>query len=471
MEEEEKEGTGRRRAAKTDWGKYGRKPVVLLALVALIDSVDRGILPGVLDAVQKDLGFNDFEAGLLGTVFVIAGFVVVLPAGYLADRHPRTRLIAIVLASWGVISALNAAVVGYWQFLAVRATLGAGETVNGPAAQSLIADYYRPTLRGRAYAFQRVAPIAGTAIGTGIGGVVGALFGWRWAFLVVGVPGSLLAFAVWRMPEPRRGEHDELVEPDLGVLATSLPEREELVAEAEQVEVRSTGVKALLHDARLVFGIPTLRYLMIGNAIAGGALAGIGFWAPAFFTRHTDLTAGQASGVVAVLLLSGALLGTWFGGVATDRLRGRSEGAPLVLAGLTQLIGACALMMVWLPTPLWVKLLFSVIGAVLLVAGFPALAAMTAEVVPAAIRGITFSVTGFATAILAAASPLVIGAIADQFTFVVNGKNRGNLATAFLIVTPLVMIGALVLLRGRGHVGDDRRRAADLAVTLAAERQ
>jgi len=469
-----RDGTGARPAkagkAKTDWGKYGKKPIVLLALVAFIDAMDRGILPGVLDAVQDDLGFDDFEAGLLGTVFVLAGFLVVLPAGYLADRYPRTRIIAVVLASWGLISALNSLVQTYWQFLVVRATLGVGETVDNPASQSLIADYYPPTMRGRAYAFQRVAPVVGTALGTGIGGGVGALFGWRWAFLVVGVPGSLLALAVWRMREPKRGEHDALVEPDLVALSTTRPEREEASVAPEQVEVRSKGARALLRDAKLVFGIPTLRYLMIGQSVAAGALAGIGFWAPAFFTRHTSLTSGQASGVVAVLLLAGALLGTWFGGVVTDRMRGRVEGAPMLIAGVTQLFGSAALIVVFAPTPLPVKLVFSVIGALLIVSGFPALAAMTSEVVPAAIRGITFSVTSFVSAILSALSPLIIGGIADQFDFVVDGRVRGNLANAFLIVMPMVFVGAVVVLRGRRHVVEDTRRASELARRLAAER-
>ena len=151
----------RPKKAKTDWGKYGRNPVVILALVAFIDSVDRGILPGVLDDVQDDLGFSDFQAGFLGTAFVLAGFVAVLPAGYLADRYRRTRIIAIVLASWGAISALNAAVTSFVQFAIVRAILGVGETVDNPASQSLIADYYKPDLRGRAYAYQRVAPTVG----------------------------------------------------------------------------------------------------------------------------------------------------------------------------------------------------------------------------------------------------------------------------------------------------------------------
>ena len=157
--------------------------------MAFVDAVDKGILPGVLTKVQDDLGFSDSAAGLLGTAFILMGFVVALPAGYLADRHLRTRIIAVVLASWGVISALNGLVQSYWQFFVVRSTLGMADTVDNPASQSLIADYYPPSVRGRAYALQRVAPIVGTAAGTCLGVLVGALFGWRWAFVSVGVPG------------------------------------------------------------------------------------------------------------------------------------------------------------------------------------------------------------------------------------------------------------------------------------------
>src|SRR5436190_12434629 len=307
--------TATKTKTRTDWGKYGRGPIVVLALVAFIDSVDRGILPGVLDTVQDDLGFNDFEAGFLGTAFVLAGFVAVLPAGYLADRYRRTRIIAVVLASWGAISALNAAVTSFAQFAAVRAVLGVGETVDNPASQSLVADYYKPDLRGRAYAYQRVAPTVGQAIGLGVGGAVGAAFGWRAAFLVVGVPGSVLAIVVWRMKEPVRGEHDPLIEPDVPALATTRPEREAASVTDDagahgDAETEVSATKAVFRDGRRILAVPTLRYLIVGSAIAAGALAGIGFWAKTFFARHTTLTSGQASGVVAVLLLLGAVLGT-----------------------------------------------------------------------------------------------------------------------------------------------------------------
>ena len=74
-------------------------------------------------------------------------------------------------------SAVNAAVRNFWQFVAVRAALGVGETIDNPASQSLMADYYPVELRGRAYAYQRVAPTLGTAIGLTPGLAVMSLLG------------------------------------------------------------------------------------------------------------------------------------------------------------------------------------------------------------------------------------------------------------------------------------------------------
>ncbi|MEO8693002.1 MAG: MFS transporter [Acidimicrobiales bacterium] len=416
-----------------NWGEYGRRPLVVLSLVALIDAVDRGILPGVLSDVQDDLHFSDFQSGVLGTAYVLAGFLVVMPAGYLADRGKRTHIIALVLLSWGLISAFTAVVQNLAQFIAIRAALGIGETVDNPASQSLIADYYTAERRGRAYAAQRAAPLVGTAIGTGIGGVVSATLGWRWAFLLVGVPGSVIALMCWRLPEPAR----------------------------KGSEAPATrGWRAARDDSRALLRVPTLRALMVGTAIGTGALTGIGFWAPEFYERHTSLTSSQASGVVGGLILLGALLGTLLGGWARDRIAARVAGASMALSAVTQAIGAGALMIVFLDVPIAVRLVFSVIGVAFIVSGFPALSATTAEVVPARMRGLAFSITGFFSALTSALSPLVIGFIANRFDYTVDGEVKGNLANAFLIATPLTFVGAAVLWRGRRHVNDDLRRVA-----------
>jgi len=126
---------------------------------------------------------------------------------------------------------------------------------------------------------------------------------------------------------------------------------------------------------------------------------------------------------------------------------------------VTQAIGALVLMPVFADVPLGVRMVLAAIGVMFIVAGFPALAAMIAEVVSPTIRGLAFSVTGFLSALAAAFSPLLIGGISDRFEYRYDGKTVGNLAYAFAIVMPLVVVGAVVVLRGRHFVEADKARA------------
>jgi MFS family permease len=114
---------------------------------------------------------------------------------------------------------------------------------------------------------------------------------------------------------------------------------------------------------------------------------------------------------------------------------------------------------VFLPSPLLLRIPLSVVGVLLTVTGFPALIRTISEVVPPAVRGLAFSVSGFLSALVSAASPLVIGFLADRFELRVDGEIKGNLANAFLIVIPLVFVGAFVLSRGHRYVSADALRA------------
>jgi MFS family permease len=125
-----------------------------------------------------------------------------------------------------------------------------------------------------------------------------------------------------------------------------------------------------------------------------------------------------------------------------------------------QFTGATLLLVTFLDVPLWLRMPVQGVAVALIVGGLVAIPVMIAEVVPAGIRGIAFSVSGFLSAVAGALSPLLIGVIADRFDYVVDGEVKGDLAKAFLIVTPLVLVGALVLFRGRRYVAADTRAAA-----------
>jgi len=454
--------------ATRDWGRYGKRPLVILALVGLVDAIDRGILPGAASKIQDQLHFSDTKIGVLIAAFIVASFVATPVAGYIVDRRRRTRIIAVVLGVWGVVAALTAAVQNFAEFLGVRALLGGSDAVNGPSAQSLIADYYPPAIRGRAYAVRQVTPVLGTALGTGLGGVVAGTIGWRWAFLIVGIPGSLLALVVWRLVEPRRGEHDGDPLPDataetaISEAAGNLPVRPP--AGPDPVPEMSAGA-AIRADLRAVIAIPTLRALLIGSGVTTGALTALGAWAPTFYERHAGLTTAQSGAVSGGLILFGAIAGTITGGVIADRLRTRYEGAPMLLAGVAQFIGGVLLFTSFLPVPTWtVRVPLQFVGVLFIVGAIPALAVMTSEVAPARLRGTAFAITTWLGALLGAVTAPLVGAIADAWPITVHGKQKGNLALAFAIVTPFVLVGSAVVLNGRRHVTADTARARGEAI-------
>ena len=94
-----------------------------------------------------------------------------------------------------VVAALGGVAAASASCSAARATLGFGQAIDDPASTSLLADAYPAQVRGRVFSVQQVTSFVGAGIGIGLGGVVGGAFGWQWAFALVGMPGSILAFA------------------------------------------------------------------------------------------------------------------------------------------------------------------------------------------------------------------------------------------------------------------------------------
>lgn len=440
------------------WGAYGRRPLVVLCLIGLVDAVDRGVLPGVITLVQEDLGMSDFQAGLLSSAIVVATLLVAVPGGLLADRKDRRTLMAIVLCLWSAATALSAGVRSFPQLLAVRSLLGVGDAINDPAAQSLVADYYPPEVRGRAYGWQRVVPTAGVALGAVLGGVLGGLFGWRIAVLAVAGPGLVVAVLVRRLPLPARGENDRSGDPS----ADAPPEAR--AAEALPV-IGTAGAVALTTwgSLRACLAVRSLRALLLATSVTTAALAALGFWGVAYYERSAGLSAGRAAAVAGGAILVGAIVGGFGGGVVADRLRGRIAGSALLLGAVSTSSGTLLLLLSFndgLPVYA-VRLPIQVVAVALVVAALPALAAMTTEVVKPPLRGTAFGLLKMFANLFAAATPPLIGLLADtRQVLTVDGELKGDLGYAFRWTVWAVLIGSALLLVGRRWVEEDLRAAA-----------
>jgi MFS family permease len=185
-------------------------PASVVTVVVLIDQIDTNLVAGALPYLQREWGFGDTAAGAIPTSVAVAALLLALPAGHLADRVVRTRMISTAVAWWSLITTVSALAVSFPVFFATRVVLAGADSIYGPAASSLLADYYEPERRGRVFASYSLAGFVGLGAGVAIGGVLSAALGWRSAFLATVVPGLAVSLLVRRLHEPGRGTSDRV---------------------------------------------------------------------------------------------------------------------------------------------------------------------------------------------------------------------------------------------------------------------
>jgi MFS family permease len=428
------------------WGRYPRWPMVALALVTLVDAVDVSILRGVLPLIKEDWDLSDFELGLLGFAFIFLNVLASIPAGWMADRYKRPRIIGMTMLTWSAFSALAAASVSYANLFVARAALGVGQAVDDPASTALLADFYPARLRGRVFSVQQVTQFIGAGLGLGVGGLVGATLGWRWAFLLVGTPGAIaVALLMFRLRDPVRGEADY-------VEAFGTPPPPAQARAPRTVSIRRflrEAAREVATELRGIFRIKTMRYILVGVSVLLFTVAGIGYWLAVYHQRYSGMTVARATALTAIVLAVGGIAGTIWGGRLTDRIYGQGPAGRITMVGGT-IIGSLALFVVSFNIPIVpARLVLQMLGTFVGAAAIPGLRASMTDVVPAESRGIGVSAFSLSSAVFGTAlAPPVVGILSDAT----------SLLGAFNIVSPIVLIGALIVLRARKTIVADAQK-------------
>lgn len=208
---------------------YAWYALFVLVLVYIINFIDRQILSILAEDIKQDLGLEDAQIGFLyGTAFAVFYALFGIPLGRLADSWYRGRLMAIGLALWSSMTALSAFANSFTMLAVARIGVGIGEASASPAAYSMISDNFPKEKRATALSIYSSGLYIGGALSLPIGGLVLSrwniaypnvaeaplgLGGWQAAFLVVGLPGLLLALWVLSLKEPQRGASDGLPQP------------------------------------------------------------------------------------------------------------------------------------------------------------------------------------------------------------------------------------------------------------------
>jgi len=308
---------------------YSWYALAVLTLVYTLNFLDRSLIYILFTPIKAEMAFSDLQLALLGTTsFVIFYTLLGVPFGRLADRVPRKYLIAGGLAVWSLFSGLTGFAHDFWTLFFCRVLVGVGEATLGPAALSLLSDYFPPRMRATVQGVYSSGVALGGGVAFFLGGWIGQAFGWRWAFYLLGFPGLLLAAIVFFLREPPRGRTE------------------------------SVAVHYGREDWKVLFRSVPLRYLYAGYALFGLAANNIGVWVTNFFIRvhgMSLLKLGTLAGILSVAVGVPVMI---LGGYVSDRFRQRGKGGRMAFTAWAALASV----------PLWLGLLFTnQMGTLLLV--------------------------------------------------------------------------------------------------------
>jgi MFS family permease len=444
--------------------RVGTWPMWVLGFAVMIDNVDQYIVRGTSNQIEKAFGVGDFAIGVLFSAFIVVNGIATMPASYLGDRWNRTKIMAVTISAWSLISALGGVVpAGAFGLLVVlRGALGFGQAVTDPSGSSLLADYYGIERRGKAFSIQQCLNYVGLGLGLAIGSFFGthfAEYGWRLAFGVSIFPGLLIAYLCWRLPEPSRGTADRShVTHESGMEVAT--EHQPLFPEGFSRFVGDM-VGGLRADVRTILAIPTMRYALVGVSSILFVVTAVSTWMPTFYERQFHLPEGSANLAFGVLVVVAGIPGTLVGGMMADRWINRFLGARVVIPGVCLMVSGVFFMVSFIPMAFTIVFALQLVAFLIAAASVPALRAGLSDAVPARIRGTGFGAFNVASIVFgAAAAPIVTAAVATRF--------GGNYRVAFSLLMPITFVGSFFLLAARRHIEKDTAKIFE-AVAVAMQ--
>jgi MFS family permease len=472
---------------------YARYVLGVLVVVYVFNFLDRQIISILAERIREDLAVSDAQLGFLyGTAFAVFFAMFGIPLGRLADTWDRRRLIALGLTAWSAMTALSGFARTFPELAAARIGVGVGEASASPAAYSLLSDWFPAARRATALAIYSSGIYLGAGLGLAVGGVVVTrweaayaatpapfgLRGWQVAFLVVGLPGLLLAAWVATLREPTRGQSEGIAAPAhphpfracldeliavlppltligsaragggalvrnltlaaavaavVALLVALLGTPAQWISLGVGVYAAGSWLQSLARRDRTTFELltrtPALQLAAFGFALLAFVGYAVGFWLPPFFIRVHGLDPARAGVILGSSAALGGWLGTTFGGVWADRRR-RTHAAGRVHVGV-----ACGL----LAAPIALVMLLTDRTTLALALSLPA----------------------------TAASSLWIGPGASTVQDLVPPRMRGTVSAAYLLVVTFVGLALGPYTVGRLSVATGDLRLA-LVISLAA---
>ena len=390
-----------------------RYTLFMLVLVFTSSHVDRQIMGILGQPIKESLLISDTQLGLLtGIMFAVFYATLGMPMAMWADRNNRRNLISFSVFLWSLMTALCAAATNFMQLLLLRIGVGVGEAGSNPPSHSMIADLYPPEKRSTAMAIFGTGINWGILIGFLVGGWINEWYGWRTAFVVVGLPGILLALLVrYTVKDPPRGYSESLKQ-----------------------EVAAPGFWEVVG---FIWRSSVLRHIVAAGALVSFAGYASVIWVPIYLVRIHGMGTGEVGSYLALLIGVGGAIGIYLGGRIADFLSARrgEQWLPWVVA-LSSLISLPMLYLTFMaPTPMTAiaaYVLPAMLGTLYVAPGF----ALIQNSTPLEMRSVAAAINLFITNIVGLGlGPFTVGFFSDFFSQSYGEDGlRWGLATTIIIL-------------------------------------
>jgi len=370
---------------------YTRYALGLLVVVYVFNFIDRSILSILLESIKEEFDVSDAYLGLLsGPAFAILYSVVGLPIARWSDRGTRTTIISLAVLAWSGMTAVTGLASTFSQLMLARIGVGIGEAGCSPPAHSLISDYFPLSRRATALSIYALGIPIGGGIGFLAGGWLDEFFDWRTAFIVVGLPGVLLALIVkLTLKEPKRGNFDEPVK-------------------------ANTPQPSVGQVLRFLNGMKSFRHMAIAASLHAFYGYGAAAFSAAFFRRSHDMDPGELGTWLASIAFTAGALGTFLGGYLSDRLGTRDERWYMWVPGLATLAYIPFACLLYLSSSPYIGLALYFPGSILGGMWLGPTFAMTQTLVPASMRATAAAILLFSINMIGLAlGPQGVGILSD----------------------------------------------------------
>ena len=403
---------------KTEIISTRQKGYTLFVLVLVFTSshVDRQIMGILGQPIKESLQISDTQLGLLtGIMFAVFYATLGMPMAMWADRRNRRNLISFSVFLWSGMTALCGAAASFTQLLLLRIGVGVGEAGSNPPSHSIIADLYPKEERATAMAIFGTGINWGILIGFLVGGWINEWYGWRTAFVVVGLPGIFLAVLVrFTLKDPPRG-----------------------YAEAKGQELPKAKPPPFWRVAKFMFNNPVLRNIVVaGTLIAFTGYASV-IWVPIYLVRIHGMGTGEVGTYLALFIGVGGAVGIYLGGRLADLLAARhgEQWLPWIVA-VTSLLGIPFLYFCFMAGTqtgaLWAYALPAALGTVYVAPGF----ALIQNQTPTEMRSVAAAINLFISNIIGLGlGPFSVGFFSDVFS-----PEYGLDGLRYALMTTLVVI-------------------------------